>query len=122
MGVAGERSATCDGATKGDEMALPKRRSRTRRCLNCKRAFKLKKRSRVPSYCGGKCRNQAYLKLKFRGLDQAAVRTMNAINMVLFRSIVRDEIWHIFKQCGLVAAPKPPPLKPKAKPPLRLVE
>jgi hypothetical protein len=107
---------------KGDEMALPKRRLRTRRCLNCKRAFKLKKHGRVPVYCSGKCRNQAYLKLKFRGLDEVVSQTMTGHRMLLLNTIVRAEIWNILKECGLVTAPKPPPQKPKAKPSLRLVD
>ena len=99
-----------------------KRRPRSVRCQECKQAIKLKKRGRIPSYCSATCKQQAYLKRKFRGLAEVVTQSIQTIKG---RAYLRGEIWAILQETGL--APKsepPPPVKSKRKPtsPLRLIK
>ena len=109
--------------TKRKDEMRRKWRPRKALCLECKRVFKLKRRGRAPSYCSGKCRNQAYWKRKSQGPREVVARTIQGIYDRAFVLGVAEEVVKILQQWGVIPAPEPPQLKPKPKAasPLRLV-
>jgi hypothetical protein len=91
-----------------DEMALKarKRRPRSVRSRGCKRRINVKARGRLPSYCSAMCKQRAYLMRKYRGPMESLAQDLATMRV---RGILRQEIWAVLKECGLVSEPEPPP-------------
>ena len=49
-----------------------KRRPRTVRCHGCRNPIKVKIKGRIPTYCSQTCKQQAYLKRRYRWTDGTA--------------------------------------------------
>ena len=96
-----------------------KRRPRTVRCKGCKEKIKVKSKGRVPTYCGQACKQLAYLK---RRIDGPTLLMARDIATAKVRDAIRQEIWAVLLQVGLVTGKPPPPPKPqREKPKLRLI-
>ena len=81
----------------------------------------MKTRGRLPSYCSPTCKQRAYLRRKYRGPMELLAQDIATMKV---RGILRQEIWAVLKEVGLVTQPEPPPPRPKRDQTrhLRLVE
>jgi hypothetical protein len=99
-----------------------RRRPRTTRCKRCKTQIKVKNRGPVPQYCSQACKQEAYLRRRFRSPLELVARDLASIEV---RDVIRTTIMDILVQMGLVKSNLPPPIKHKPKPKkpnLRLVK
>jgi hypothetical protein len=100
-----------------------RRRPRTTRCKRCKAKIKVKNKGPVPKYCCQSCKQEAYLRRRFRPpLGLLVERDLANIEL---REIIRTTLIDILVEQGLLKSNLPPPNrhKPKPKKPnLRLVE
>ena len=99
-----------------------RRRPRTTRCKRCKTEIKVKNKGPVPKYCSQSCKQEAYLRRRFRSPLDLVARDLASIE---FRDFIRRTIVDILVQQGLVKNNLPPPnrCEPKPKKPnLRLVK
>jgi hypothetical protein len=96
-----------------------KRRPRKVRCLGCRAPIRVKGKGRVPSYCSQACKQEAYLKRRYRGPMEMLSQ---AIATVQVRDVIRQEVRACLIQAGLISPATPPPPKPKAKATLRVVK
>jgi hypothetical protein len=71
----------------------------------------VKTRGRLASYCSPTCKQRAYLKRKYRGPMELLAQDLTTMRA---RGILRQEIWAILREEGLVSKPEPPP-PPKPK-------
>ena len=99
-----------------------RRRPRTTQCKLCKTQIKVKNKGPVPKYCSQSCKQEGYLRRKFRSpLELVAARDLASIQL---REVIWTMIMDILVQHGLVTSNLPPPIthEPKPKRPnLRLV-
>jgi hypothetical protein len=98
-----------------------RRRPRTTRCKRCKTKIKVKNKGPVPKYCGQACKQEAYLRRRFRSPVELVARDLASIEV---REVIRATIMDMVQQ-GSVKSNLPPPImhKPKPKKPnLRLVK
>jgi hypothetical protein len=99
-----------------------RRRPRTTRCKRCKAQIKVKNKGPVPKYCSPSCKQEVYLRRRFRSPLELVERDLASIQV---REVIRTMIMDILVQQGLVKSNLPPPIlhepKPK-KPNLRLVK
>jgi hypothetical protein len=100
-----------------------RRRPRTTRCQRCKAKIKVKNKGPVPKYCSAACKQEGYLRRRFRSLPLKLVeRDLASIEL---RDVIWTTIMDILVLQGLVKSSLPPPirLEPKPKKPnLRLVK
>ena len=99
-----------------------RRRPRTIRCKRCKAQIKVKNKGRVPKYCSQSCKQEGYLRRRFRLPLELVARDLASIEL---REVIRTTIMDILVQQGLVKSNLPPSTmhKPKPKKPnLRLVK
>jgi hypothetical protein len=101
-----------------------RRRPRTTRCKGkgCKRQIKVKNKGRVPKYCSPSCKQEAYLRRRFRSPLELVARDLASIEV---REVIEAKIMEILVRLGLAKSNLPPPIihKPKPeKPSLRLVK
>ena len=99
----------------------PKRRPKTLRCRGCGQRIKVSAKGRVPTFCGQGCKQRAYLKRRRVGPMELLAQDLATARV---RAVIRDEIWKILTQAGLVGGDlPPPPTKPRrAGPQLRVID
>ena len=99
----------------------PKRRPKTMRCRGCGRRIKVSAKGRVPTFCGQGCKQRAYLKRRRVGPMELLARDIATVQV---RAVIRDEIWKLLRQAGLVGGDLPPaPTKPRRSgPQLRVID
>jgi hypothetical protein len=99
-----------------------RRRPRTILCKRCKAQVKVKNKGPVPKYCSQSCKQEGYLRRRFRSPLELVARDLASIEL---RAVIWTTIMDILVQQGLVKSNLPPPTmhKPKPeKPNLRLVK
>ena len=99
-----------------------RRRPRTTRCKRCKGKIKVKNKGRVPKYCSQSCKQEAYLRRRFRSPLELVARDLARIEV---REFIRTTIEDILVQQGLMKSNMLPPTIPEPKPKkpnLRLVK
>jgi hypothetical protein len=99
-----------------------RRRPRTTRCKRCNAQIKVKNKGPVPKYCSQSCKQEVYLRRRFRSPLELVARDLASIQV---REVIWTTIMDILVQQGLVKSNLRPPImyepKPK-KPKLRLVK
>jgi hypothetical protein len=100
---------------------VQKKRPRTLPCLWCKERIKVKPQGRLPCYCGASCRQRAYEQSKWN--PPHLVRLRRDLNSVAMRTAIREEVWALLRQAGLVSkdSVQPPMALRKSRPVLRVV-
>ena len=89
-----------------------KRRPRTVRCHGCRNPIKVKIKGRIPTYCRQTCKQQAYLKRRYRGPMELLAQDIATVRV---SAVIRQEVMHCLALLGLVSPGTPPPSKPRAK-------
>ena len=97
-------------------------RRKSPRCEWCRAEIKRKGRGRVPRFCSPSHRQLAFQRRKWQRPHPVDLMARD-LNRMAVRSFLRQEIWEILAQAGLVPPSVPPPLPRKArgKPDLRIV-
>jgi hypothetical protein len=92
------------------------------RCGHCRERFKKSAKGRPPRFCGAACRQAAYLARKVNRVRPVQLLADDLAHMRV-QAWLRNEIWNILREVGLVTDPKPPPAPQprRAKPPLHVV-
>ena len=90
-----------------------RRRPRTTRCKRCKAKIKVKRKGPVPKYCSQSCKQEGYLRRRFRSPLELVARDLASIEL---REVIRTTIMDILVQQGLVKSHLPPPIMHKPKP------
>ena len=102
-----------------EAVMLDHRRPKMVRCKGCKKRIKVKRKGRVPIYCGQACKQLAYLKRRLTGPSLLLAQDL-ATEAV--RTLIRREVLTVLKQAGLVPENLALPSQPaRKKPSLRLV-
>ena len=98
----------------------PKKRPKTVRCRGCGKPVKVGTKGRVPAYCGQSCKQRAYLKRRRVGPMELLAQDLATARV---RAVIRDEIWKILMQAGLVDGDPPPPAESsrRMRPQFRIV-
>src|SRR4249919_1078971 len=82
------------------------KRPKTLRCLWCKGKIAVKLRGRLPSFCSHSCRQRAYERAKWQQPHLLALH--KDLKRVVIRAEIRNEVWELLRQVGLVKAAVPP--------------
>jgi len=89
-------------------------RPKTLRCVGCKKRFPVPRRGRLPSFCSGTCRQNAYVKRKY-GRPGPVAALSEDLGHARVRAFIRKEIWNVLVAAGWVdpLAPVPRDSEPK---------
>jgi len=89
----------------------------------CKATIKVKhKKGPLPLYCSQRCRQRAYERRRYMG---PMVALQQDIAHIRVREVIREELWLMLRQLGIVPPKSPLPARPKPRhqqPNLRIVQ
>jgi hypothetical protein len=78
-----------------------------RKCERCGIRFNPPGRGRPPRFCGRSCRQAHYVARREQINDPNALLQRD-LNHILVRGAIRQEIWSLLRQIGVVSDPDPP--------------
>ena len=96
-----------------------RRRPKTVGCRGCGKRIKVSAKGRVPTFCGQSCKQRAYLKRRRVGPMELLAQDIATVKV---RAVIRDEIWKILTQAGLVGGNLPPPPPKPRRAQLRVID
>ena len=90
-----------------------------RKCERCGERFKPGVRGRPQRFCSPSCRQATYFERRIAVERDPSALLARDLNTMAVRTAIRQELWAVLRQIGLVTDPKPPAPRDPPRPIIR---